>query len=79
MQHVSHRKKKKKKKYLPTLPNVFPAVTRTTQLFFFGLTKGLSTKLKISFTHSYMTIILLYGLLKKYSYFFYNENLFANL
>ena len=25
-----------KKKYLPTLPNVFSAVTRTTQLFFGG-------------------------------------------
>ena len=28
--------KKKKKKNLPTLPNVFSAVTRATQLFFFG-------------------------------------------
>ena len=36
IQHVSHRKKKKYIYiYLPTLPNVFSAVTRTTQFFFF--------------------------------------------
>ena len=72
--YMSHRKKRKK--YLPTLPNVFSAVTRATQLFFLpkfavahiGYFKHVvASRISKHFTEQNILYELQHGFLKKRS------------